>query len=105
VLGLIYGVPVFGFALLWTALAATMTIRTARTHLPFALTWWSFTFPVGTLVTGTSALAARTGSVPIIWMAVAFYVGLVAGWVVVALRTAHGSARGYLFLPAAPLAP
>jgi C4-dicarboxylate transporter/malic acid transport protein len=102
VLGLIYGVPVLGFALLWTALAAAVTIRTARTHLPFALTWWSFTFPVGTLVTGTSALAARTGSLPIIWMAVAFYVGLVAAWVVVALRTAHGSARGYVFLPAAP---
>jgi hypothetical protein len=42
-----------------------------------------------------------------VWMAMAFYAGLVMAWVVVALRTAHGSARGYLFLPAAsvPLAP
>ena len=102
VFGLVYGVPVFGFALLWTALAAAVTIRTARRHLPFALTWWSFTFPVGTVVTGTSALAARTGSVAFVWLAVVFYVGLVTAWVVVALRTAHGSARGYLFMAAAP---
>jgi C4-dicarboxylate transporter/malic acid transport protein len=102
VFGLVYGVPVFGFALLWTAVSAAVTIRTARRHLPFALTWWSFTFPVGTLVTGTSALAARTGSVALVWMAVGFYAGLVTAWVVVAHRTAHGSARGYLFMPAAP---
>ena len=29
---------------------------------PFALTWWSFTFPVGTCVTGTIALATRSDS-------------------------------------------
>lgn len=102
VFGLVYGVPVFGFALLWVGLAAAVTIRTARQHLPFSLTWWSFTFPVGTLVTGTSALALHTGSDVVAWMAVAFYIGLVGAWGTVALRTAHGSARGHLFQPAAP---
>ena len=62
-LALVYGIPVSGFTLLWTALAAAVTIHTARDQLPFALTWWSFTFPIGTVVTGTSALAAHTGSV------------------------------------------
>ena len=101
-LGLVYGVPAFGFALLWTGLAAAVTIRTARQHLPFSLTWWSFTFPVGTVVTGTSALALHTGSDVVAWMAVAFYVGLVAAWALVAVRTARGSARGRLFQPPAP---
>ena len=32
--------------------------RTCRSHS----TWWSFTFPVGTVVTGTSALALHTGA-------------------------------------------
>ncbi len=100
VFGLVYGVPVVGFALLWAALVAAVTIRTARAHLPFTLTWWSFTFPVGTVVTGTSALALRTGSDALAWMAVVFYVGLVAAWVTVAARTARGSARGTLFRPA-----
>ncbi|MFC4942057.1 hypothetical protein [Pseudonocardia sp. GCM10023141] len=100
--GLVYGVPVFGFALLWAGLAAAVTIRTARERLPFSLTWWSFTFPVGTVVTGTSALALHTGSDVVAWMAVAFYVGLVGAWATVAVRTARGSARGHLFRPPAP---
>jgi tellurite resistance protein TehA-like permease len=40
--GLVYGVPVWGFALLRAALAATVTIRIARRHLPFSLTRRSF---------------------------------------------------------------
>lgn len=104
-LGLVYGVPVFGFALLWAALATAVTVRTARRHLPFTLTWWSFTFPVGTVVTGTSALAAHTGSVVLAWLAVGFYVCLVGAWATVAYRTARGSARGHLFLPAPAPAP
>jgi hypothetical protein len=36
----------------WT-LAFAITIRAAREKLPFSLTWWSFTFPVGTRVTRT----------------------------------------------------
>ena len=59
-LALFFGLATWGFAVLWLAIAAAITIRTARAHLPFSLTWWSFTFPVGTLVTGTSGLAART---------------------------------------------
>jgi tellurite resistance protein TehA-like permease len=95
----VYGVPVWGFALLWAALAAAITIRTARQRLPFSLTWWSFTFPVGTVVTGTSGLALHTGSLMFRWAAVALYAGLLAAWITVAARTAHGSARGRLFLP------
>ena len=98
-LGLVYGVPVFGFALLWIAIALAVTVRTARRGLPFALTWWSFTFPVGTVVTGTSALAAHTGLDVLAWLAVLFYAGLVAAWATVFVRTGLGSARGRLLLP------
>ena len=98
VFGLLYGVPTWGFAMVWMALAAAVTIRTARRKLPFALTWWSFTFPVGTVVTGTSALAARMHLPAFAWGALALYVLLVAAWATVAARTAHGSViRGHLF--------
>jgi C4-dicarboxylate transporter/malic acid transport protein len=96
--GLVYGMPVFGFALLWLALAAAVTVRTARAGLPFTLTWWSFIFPLGTVVTGAGALATHTGSTVLVWLAVALYAALFAAWVTVAARTAHGSLRGYLFL-------
>ncbi len=101
VFALLYGVPTWGFAMLWLALAAAITVRTARHGLPFALTWWSFTFPVGTTVTGTIALAARTHAEMFRWGSVALYALLLAAWLTVAVRTARGSASGRLFLPVA----
>jgi C4-dicarboxylate transporter/malic acid transport protein len=99
--GILYGVPVWGFAALWFAIAAAITIRTARAGLPFSLTWWSFTFPVGTFVTGTSELATHSGSGALAWIAVALYVFLLAAWVTVATRTVRNSLAGRLFLPPA----
>jgi C4-dicarboxylate transporter/malic acid transport protein len=104
VFGLVYGLPVWGFALLWAAIAAAITVRTARQGLPFSLTWWSFTFPVGTCVTATTALALQTGSVMFRILAAVGYACLVLAWLIVAARTARGSARGTLFRPATPAA-
>ncbi len=98
--GVVYGVPVWGFAIVWLAIAASITIRAARRHLPFSLTWWSFTFPVGTVVTGTSVLAVSTHSAALRYMSIALYVLLLTAWVTAATRTAHGALRGRLFLPA-----
>lgn len=95
-LGLVYGLPVWGFAMLWAALALAVTVRTARRGLPFSLTWWSFTFPVGTVVTGTSGLAAATGLGLFTGAAVLGYAALVGFWVVVLVRTLHGTATGRL---------
>jgi tellurite resistance protein TehA-like permease len=85
--GVVYGVPVWGFAMLWAGLATAVTVRAARDHLPFSPAWWSFTFPVGTCVTGTSALAAQTGSAMFRLLAVLLYAVLVTAWLVVAART------------------
>jgi C4-dicarboxylate transporter/malic acid transport protein len=89
--GVAYGVPTLGFALLWAALAAAITIRQARAGLPFALTWWSFTFPVGTCVTGAAALAVATGSVAVAVLSMVLFVGLLTAWVTVAVRSFHGA--------------
>jgi C4-dicarboxylate transporter/malic acid transport protein len=86
-LGIVLGVPLWGFALLWGSLALAVTVRTARQGLPFSQTWWSFTFPVGTCVTGTSALAAHTGSGMFTVVAVLLYIALVAAWLTVGIRT------------------
>lgn len=101
----IYGVPVWGFAVLWIALAASLTVRTLRRGMPFALTWWSLTFPVGTFVTGTTQLAVHTG-LPAFRVAAALaYAGLLCSWLLVTLRTVGGSVRGGLLTTAPAAAP
>jgi len=84
----LYGVPTIGFALLWAAIAGALTLRTVRAGMPFAPTWWAFTFPVGTCATGVAALAALTGSDALRALAVVTWAALVAAWVLVAARTA-----------------
>ncbi|MFC8237354.1 TDT family transporter [Streptomyces sp. NPDC057284] len=99
----LYGVPVMGFALLWLALAGSMVVRALRGGMTFSMTWWGFTFPVGTCVTGAAGLARHTGLTAFTWLAVALYVLLVSAWAVAALRTLRGLVSGALL--AAPQAP
>ncbi|MFD8651125.1 TDT family transporter [Streptomyces mirabilis] len=95
-LAVLYGVPVLGFALLWQCLAGTLVARARRQGMGFAMTWWAFTFPVGTCVTGAESLARHTGLVAFDWLAVALYALLVAAWSVAAARTARGLVSGEL---------
>ena len=100
IFSVLFGVPVWGFSVLWIALATSLTIRTLRRGMPFALTWWSLTFPVGTFVTGTTQLAVHTGLPAFEVAAVVAYAGLLCTWALVAVRTARGSLAGSLFAPA-----
>jgi tellurite resistance protein TehA-like permease len=102
VVSVLYGVPVTGFALLWLALAAGLVLRAVRDGMGFAMTWWAFTFPVGTCVTGATALGRRTGLAVFDALAVALFALLAAAWAAAAFRTARGLLRGDLL--AAPAA-
>ena len=80
------------FMLLWLPIAALLTVRARRQSMGFALTWWSFTFPVGTCVTGTSQLAHHRTcpcSSGRRWRSIF----LLGAWVLVLVSTA-GSLRG-----------
>ena len=96
IFSILYGVPVWGFAMLWAVLAAALTIRTVRQKLPFSLTWWSFTFPIGVTITGTIRLAAETHLPAFRWASAAGYLVLLAAWLLVALRTSLGTKSGDL---------
>ncbi|MGW0369407.1 TDT family transporter [Streptomyces coeruleorubidus] len=107
VLAVLYGVPVMGFALLWFCLATALVLRARRHGMRFSMTWWSFTFPVGTCVTGAEALGRHTGLVAYAGPAVVLYAVLVAAWGTAAVGTVRGLLRGELLagpgpVPAAP---
>jgi C4-dicarboxylate transporter/malic acid transport protein len=93
---LLYGIPVWGFAVIWAAIAGAITLRTIRDGLPFAPTWWSFTFPVGTVATGTSVLALHTGASFLIAASEGFYLFLVVAWATVAVNAVRHGLRSSL---------
>jgi tellurite resistance protein TehA-like permease len=103
--GVAYGLAAIVPVLIWCCLAGAATARTAHTGLPFTLAWWSFVFPAGTVVTGVSQLAVRTGLPGLSAVAAALFVALVATWVVVATRTVDAALRGQLSPGAVPARP
>ncbi|MDJ0395634.1 TDT family transporter [Rhodococcus sp. G-MC3] len=100
VFGIVFGLTMGGFGILMFTLATALTVHAARQGLTFSLTWWSFTFPIGTCVTGATALGGALGSTPVDVIAVGLYVVLLAAWGTVAAHTFRGSLRGHLFLAA-----
>ncbi|MFJ3671836.1 TDT family transporter [Streptomyces sp. NPDC090106] len=98
----LYGVPVTGFALLWLALATAHVLRARRAGMGFAMTWWAFTFPVGTCVTGAEGLARHTGLVAFEWLAAGLYVVLVVAWATAARHTLRGLVSGELLAAPRP---
>ncbi|MFB4425723.1 TDT family transporter [Streptomyces sp. QL37] len=101
----LYGVPVMGFALLWLALSVALVVRAMRRGMGFTMTWWGFTFPVGTCVTGAAGLARHTGLDAFTWLAVALYALLVTAWAVAGARTLGGLFSGALLAAPRPLRP
>lgn len=103
VLAVLYGVPVMGFALLWLGLATAHVLHARRHGMRFSMTWWAFTFPVGTCVTGAEALARHTGLLVYDGLAIGLYVLLVAAWGTAALHTARGLLSGALLAGPRPV--
>ncbi|MEV8555914.1 TDT family transporter [Streptomyces sp. NPDC051917] len=107
VFAVLYGVPVMGFALLWLALATAHVVRARRQGMRFTMSWWAFTFPVGTCVTGATALARHTGLAVYDALAVGLYALLAAAWLAAATGTVRGLLSGELLAAprTAPVAP
>jgi len=95
--GVVFGLVMGGFGAFVFCLATALTAHAARRGLRFTLTWWSFTFPVGTCVTGAAALGVAAGVQALNQLAVLLYIALVAAWGVVATNTVKGSWSGRLF--------
>ncbi|MGW0533901.1 TDT family transporter [Streptomyces sp. NPDC003032] len=92
----LYGVPVMGFALLWLALAVAMVLRARRGGMAFTMTWWAFTFPLGTCVTGAEGLGKHTGLAVFDWIAVGLFASLVTACAVALGHTLRGVVTGRL---------
>ena len=85
----------WGFGLWW--LAASIVLLGAylrRGALPYGLGWWAFTFPLGAYVASTLALARAWHSGWLEGLAVILFIGLLAFWIIVTIRTVGGIRAG-----------
>lgn len=93
-------VALWGFAAWAFVMALVIVVSYApRSELPYALSWWAFTFPSGALAVATGVAWRVTGFTTIhwfYWFTVAFL--LVVG-TVVAVRTALGMVTRQVFVP------
>ena len=99
IFAVLFSVPIFGFVFLWTCFAILLTIRAHRRQMRFALTYWAFTFPVGTCVTGTAMLARHTHLPLFEFASILYYAGLLVAWGIAAFGTTKGMITGHLFRP------
>jgi C4-dicarboxylate transporter/malic acid transport protein len=90
----------WGFAAWWHVMAVIVTFYyLRRIELPYALSWWAFTFPSGALCVA-SGIAWQVTGFGILqlfyYYAVAF---LLLVWLLVLVRTLMGMASGKIFAP------
>lgn len=80
--------------MLWFFIPSLLTLRALKRKMPFALTWWAFTFPVGTCVTGTTQLALHTHLPFFQWAAISSFIFLIFAWSIAAIGTIKGIRTG-----------
>lgn len=96
------GLDPFARVLIYTALfIALLLVAMAPAFLkvPFAVSWWAFTFPSAALAVATMEYAARTGSpglMSLAWVILAAATGII---VTVFIRTLRAMIGGHLFVP------
>jgi C4-dicarboxylate transporter/malic acid transport protein len=91
----------WGFAAWWFIMGLILVGHYVRAReMPFAMSWWAFTFPSGALGVASGLAWTLSGWA---WLGV-FYqvvvVWLLAIWLVVFVRTAQGVASRRIFIPA-----
>lgn len=101
---ILFGVPVMGFTLLWLVACLIMLTRAARQGLRFSMVWWSFGFPLGTVVTGMEGITRHTGLQSLGWFTVAIYLLLCLLVGMSFIHTLRGLISGRLLAPFPALA-
>jgi C4-dicarboxylate transporter/malic acid transport protein len=91
---------VWGFGVWWLVMASLLTLAArAAGQLPFALSWWGFTFPLGAFVAESLRLTNMLGWTSTFAIAIAAWLLLCFLWAVTLVRTARGLASGAIFQP------
>jgi len=94
----VFGLIFWGFGVWWVMMAIIMTIHyVKKLKLPYAMSWWAFTFPLGAYV-AASHIVANIFSIELIdYIGFVLYLLLIFFWSFTLAKTAVNTYHGTLF--------
>jgi len=88
---LVFGLLFWGFGMWWVVMATLLTLAARRRgQLPFALSWWAFTFPLGAFVALSFRLSRLSGLFGVELAGIACWGLLAALWLATLANTLRG---------------
>ncbi|MCD6474395.1 MAG: C4-dicarboxylate ABC transporter, partial [Thermoplasmata archaeon] len=94
----VFGFLFWGFGIWWVIIAITMTLHyIKRLKLPYAMSWWAFTFPLGAYVAASHTISMLFNLKPIDYIGFGLYWLLMAFWLVTFAKTFVHAYHGTLF--------
>ncbi len=97
---LLIGLLLWSFSVWWLVMASLLTIAAKRRKmLPFALSWWGFTFPLGIFVVCSFRLAKLSSIAMITQIGMLAWVLLFILWSLALINTLRGVISGDVFRP------
>ncbi len=94
----IFGFLLWGFGIWWVIMVITLTIHyIKRLKLPYAMSWWAFTFPLGAYVAASHTISSIFKIQLIDYIGFALYGLLAMFWLVTFVKTLIYAYKGVLF--------
>ena len=94
----VFGLIFWGFGIWWVIMAIMMTIHYVRSlKLPYAMSWWAFTFPLGAYVAASHSMANIFNIELIDFIGFALYLLLLLLWTLTLTKTMVNTYHGTVF--------
>lgn len=95
-----FSLILWGFGIWWFLMAVVMTFHyITKLELPYEMSWWSFTFPLGAFVAASHSVATIFRIVLIDYIGFGLYWLLALLWAITAIETLRHIIRGHLSKP------
>ena len=94
----VFGFLFWGFGIWWVIMAIALTLHyIKKLKLPYAMSWWAFTFPLGAYVAASHTISLLFGLQLIDYIGFALYLLLLVFWLATLLKTSIYAYHGTLF--------
>ncbi|RLF49607.1 MAG: C4-dicarboxylate ABC transporter [Thermoplasmata archaeon] len=95
----VFSLIFWGFGIWWVIIAILLTIHYIRKlSLPYALSWWAFTFPLGAYVSASHAVSTILNIHVIDYIGFSLYILLLFLWAITSATTLRHLINGDLFV-------